>query len=177
MTGNEPAYDDREFATLNGMAAGPPVVSTPDFRTIFEAVPELYLVLTSDLHIVAASDAYLHATMTRREDVLGRHIFDVFPDNPADVGATRVRNLGQSFESVLRTCSPHFMAVQKNDIRRLPAQAEFEERHWAPANFPILDTRGRVAYIIHRVDDVTELVRAKESSLEKQEQLERDLYV
>lgn len=65
---------------------------------IFEAVPELYLVLTSELRIVAASDAYLHATMTRREDLLGRYMFDVFPDNPADASATGVRNLGQSFE-------------------------------------------------------------------------------
>lgn len=160
------------------MEGDPAVVSTPDFRTIFEAVPELYLVLTSDLRIVAASDAYLHATMTRRDNVLGRQIFDVFPDNPADVGATGVRNLKHSFEIVLRTRSAHFMAVQKYDIRRpLPAEGVFEERHWAPANFPVLDTRGHVAYIIHRVADVTELVRAKQSRLEKQEQLERDLYV
>jgi signal transduction histidine kinase len=37
----------------------------PDFRTLFESAPGLYPVLTSDLTIVAASDAYLHATMTR----------------------------------------------------------------------------------------------------------------
>ena len=172
------SLDDRRFATLNGVPADPSVGSIPDFRAIFQAVPELYLVLTSDLRIVAASDAYLQATMTRREDVLGRHMFDVFPDDPADVGAAGVRNLAQSFEVVLRTRSPHFMAVQKYDIRRPLAEgAVFEERHWAPANFPVLDTRGRVTNIIHRVADVTEMVRAKERSVEKREQLERDLYV
>ena len=45
----------------------------PDFRTLFESAPGLYLVLTPDLTIVAASDAYLHATMTKRAEVLGRN--------------------------------------------------------------------------------------------------------
>src|SRR4051812_7936144 len=56
--------------------------SPPDFRSLFESVPGLYLVLTPDLKIVAASDAYLKATMTSRVEVLGRSIFEVFPDNP-----------------------------------------------------------------------------------------------
>ena len=150
----------------------------PDFRAILEAVPELYLVLTPDLRIVAASDAYLQATMTRREDVLGRYMFEVFPDNPDEAYPTGVKNLGQSFEKVLRSRAPHFMAVQKYDVRK-PADrgAGFEERYWSPANFPVLDGQGRVSYLIHRVADVTDLVHLKQSSLDKQERLERDLYL
>jgi PAS domain-containing protein len=56
----------------------------PDFRTLFEAAPGLFLVLDPELRIVAASDAYLDATMTQREEIIGRGIFDVFPDNPED---------------------------------------------------------------------------------------------
>ncbi|HMC22483.1 MAG TPA: PAS domain-containing protein, partial [Thermoanaerobaculia bacterium] len=40
----------------------------PDFRAVFESVPDLYLVLDQDLRIVAVSNAYLEATMTRREE-------------------------------------------------------------------------------------------------------------
>ena len=65
----------------------------PDFRRLFESAPGLYLVLAPDLRIVAASDAYLRATMTHREDILGRGLFEVFPDNPDDPAATGVRNL------------------------------------------------------------------------------------
>ena len=54
---------------------------TPDFRLVFEALPGLYLILTPDFRIVAASDSYLRATNTTRGDVLGRGIFDVFPAN------------------------------------------------------------------------------------------------
>src|ERR671925_570583 len=74
---------------------------TPDFRTLFETAPDLYLVLAPDFTIVAASDAYLRATMTKREEILGRGIFDVFPDNPDDPTATGVRNLRTSLERVL----------------------------------------------------------------------------
>ena len=56
---------------------------------------------------MAASDAYMEATMTRREDVLGRHMFDVFPDNPDEADATGVNNLGQSFDKVLRSLTSH----------------------------------------------------------------------
>ena len=56
----------------------------PDFQLLFESAPGLYLVLGPDLTIVAVSDAFLDATMTERSRVVGRHIFDVFPDNPDD---------------------------------------------------------------------------------------------
>src|SRR5688572_22827970 len=107
----------------------------PDFRALFESIPGLYLVLAPDLTIVAVSDAYLDATMTRRDDILGRHIFDVFPDNPADADATGVQNLRASLERVLATGRPDAMAVQKYDIRR-PAEegGGFEERYWSPVN-------------------------------------------
>lgn len=133
---------------------------TPDFRALFEAVPGLYLVLTPDLRIVAASDAYLDATMTQRDAIVGRHLFDVFPDNPDDVAATGVRNLRDSLERVLATRASDTMAVQKYDIQR-PAEAGggFEERYWSPVNSPVLDG-STVTFIIHRVEDVTDVAQA-----------------
>src|SRR5208282_5243648 len=53
---------------------------------LFESLPALFLILTPDLKIVSASDAYLQATMTTRENLLGRGVFEVFPDNPGDAG-------------------------------------------------------------------------------------------
>src|SRR5438094_8081233 len=90
----------------------------PDFRALFESAPGLYLVLDTDLRIVAASDAYLRATMTNREQILGHGVFDVFPDNPDDPEATGVCNLRASLERILATRKPDAMAIQKYDIRR-----------------------------------------------------------
>ena len=41
-----------------------------DHLKIFETVPDLYLILSPDLHILTASDAYLEATFTVREEIL-----------------------------------------------------------------------------------------------------------
>jgi signal transduction histidine kinase len=134
----------------------------PDFRTLFESAPGLYLVLSPSLHIVAVSDAYCQATKTTRASILGRHLFEVFPDNPDDPTATGTNNLRASLERVLAHGTTDAMAVQKYDIR-LPAEegGGWAERFWSPVNSPVL-VDGRVAYIIHRVEDVTEFIRLKE---------------
>jgi signal transduction histidine kinase/ActR/RegA family two-component response regulator len=140
----------------------------PDFRVLFESAPGSYLVLCPDLRIVAVSDAYLQATMTEREKILGQEIFTVFPDNPDDPMATGVRNLSASLERVLRERVSDTMAVQKYDIRRPSAVGGgFEERFWSPVNSPVLGSDGEVAYIIHRVEDVTEFVRLKQAKSEQ----------
>src|SRR3954463_14568037 len=132
----------------------------PDFRKLFEAAPGCYLVLTPDLGIVAVSDAYLRATLTTRERLLGRALFEAFPDNPDDPNATGVRNLRSSLERVLRDARPDTMPVQKYDIRRPGCEGGgFEERHWSAVNSPVFGANGDVAFIIHHVEDVTHLAR------------------
>src|SRR5687767_2938955 len=90
-----------------------PHLSLADFRLLFEATPDLYLVLTPDFTIVAASDAYLRATMTQREHILGRPLFEVFPDNPDDPVTEGARNLRASLTQVLHHREPDAMPVQK----------------------------------------------------------------
>ena len=142
--------------------AAVPTREAPDFRRIFESAPGCYLVLAPDLTIVAASDAYLRATMTRRETILGRGLFDVFPDNPDDPAASGVGNLRASLERVLRSRAPDTMAVQKYDVRQPDADGGFEERYWSPVNSPVIGPAGEISYIVHRVEDVTDFVRLKE---------------
>ncbi len=127
-----------------------------ELESLFESLPGLYLVLTPDLEIVAASDAYLEATLTTREGLVGRHVFDAFPDNPDDSGATGVSNLRASLDRVRATGTTDTMAIQRYDIRR--PDGVFEERYWSPVNRPVLGVGCQIAYIIHRVEDVTEFV-------------------
>jgi PAS domain S-box-containing protein len=133
---------------------------SPDFRSLFQSAPGCYLVLTPDFTIVAVTDAYLRATMTKREEIVGRALFDVFPDNPHDPAATGVTNLRASLGRVLTHRRPDAMAVQKYDIRRPDSEGGgFEERHWSPVNSPVLGPTGGVEHIVHAVEDVTEVVR------------------
>lgn len=148
-------------------------LTTPDFQTLFQSVPGLYLVLSPDFVIVAVSEAYLRATMTRREEILGRGIFDVFPDNPDDPAATGVNNLRASLLRALQYRIPDTMAVQKYDIRKPESEGgQFEERYWSPVNTPVLSKTGEVQYIIHRVEDVTDFTRLRQQEVLQKEQTE-----
>ncbi len=141
----------------------------PDFRALFESAPGLYLVLDPDLTIAAVSDAYLRATMTKRDDILGRGIFEVFPDNPDDREATGVNNLRASLDRVRKRRVSDAIALQKYDIRRPESEGGgFEERYWSPVNSPVLSPDGNLRYIIHRVEDVTEFVQLKRLGNEQQ---------
>src|SRR5262245_9560746 len=136
-----------------------PVFSALDFRRLFESAPGLYLVMSADLTIQAASDAYLRATMTDREHIIGRGLFEVFPEN---------RNLRASLDRVRQHRVPDAMAVQQYDIGHPESEGgRFEVRFWSPLNTPVFDDDGALAYIIHRVEDVTELVRLRQLGPER----------
>src|SRR5262249_29878689 len=81
-------------------------LSPLDFQAIFQSPPGLYLVLEPDFTIVAASNAYLRATMTRREEILGRGLFEIFPENPAEPNPDGVSDLRASLSRVLAHREP-----------------------------------------------------------------------
>src|SRR5579885_2856113 len=87
------------------------------YKDIFEAVPGLYLVFLpdKDFTIVAVHDAYANATLTKRKEIVGRGIFDVFPDNPNDLNADGVSKLRASLNRVVKFKKPDVMAPQKYD--------------------------------------------------------------
>jgi PAS domain S-box-containing protein len=132
------------------------------FQSLFESAPGLYLVLKPDFTIVAASDAYLKATMTRRQEIMGKNLFEVFPDNPADATANGVSNLRASLDRVVKSAAPDTMAIQKYDVRR--PDGTFEERYWSPVNSCVLNADGQVEYLLHRVEDVTGFVHKKQQA-------------
>ena len=138
-----------------------------DFQLLFEHAPGLYLVLDPDFRIVAATNAFLAATMTSRS-IIGRNLFDVFPDNPDDPIATGTKHLRASLETVLRSGQTNAMPVQKYDIRRPEEEGGgFEERYWSPVNSPIF-SGGKLTHIVHRVEDVTDFVRLQQAEIERE---------
>ncbi len=141
-----------------------------DFKTLFETAPGLYLILSPDFKIVAVSDAYLNATMTKREEISGKYLFDVFPDNPDDPSADGVSNLQLSLVTVLKNKVPHTMAIQKYDIRN--PDGTFIEKYWSPLNKPVLNAKNEVVYIIHSVEDVTLRKNAEEQLMLANRKLE-----
>jgi signal transduction histidine kinase len=147
----------------------------PDFQRLFDATLSPLLVLSPDFTIVEVNRAYLAATRTGRE-IVGRPVFEVFPDNPNDPSADGVAKLRRSLETVVATGRTDVMALQRYDI---PAGDEgtFAERYWSPVNTPVIGAQGQVTHIIHRVEDVTELVRLRRTRPAAAEGMEIDLFV
>ncbi len=140
--------------------------TAPDFRLVFESIPGPTLVLLPDaptFTIVAATDTYVENTATRRNQLLGRGLFEVLPQMQGDFSAAMLNDVRASLDRVLLTKERDAMPVQKS-----------EKRCWSPVNSPVLGNNGEIEYVIHRVEDVTDYVRAKEAEKAQQE-ITRDL--
>lgn len=136
-----------------------------DFRVLFESLPGMYYVLHPDFTLAAVSDVFLRSTLTTREMLIGKYLFDVFPENPEENNAHGESNMRTSLQYVLDHKEPHTMAILKYDI---PApDGGYEERYWSPLNHPVLDETNTLRYIIHQVKDVTELMKLRVKSTQQ----------
>lgn len=132
-------------------------MAEPDYKILFEGLPGLYLVLDPTLRVVAASDAYLNATLTKRDDILGQCLLDAFPAprDPDDPRAQAVRDTLASLDRVLAHRVPDSIMVQRHERRPGSEGGGPVVRHWSQSNSPILNPDGSVAYIVHRLEDVS----------------------
>jgi PAS domain S-box-containing protein len=127
-----------------------------DFQLLFEALPGSYLVLDPELMLVAISDELAAATNINRERDLGRFVFDVFPDDPNNPSGFQTWR--SSLTQVLSTLKSDIMPVVKYSVRYSSGDSEgFTEKYWRPANFPVLGADGKLRYIIHRTEEITDL--------------------
>jgi PAS domain S-box-containing protein len=131
-----------------------------DLSSVFEALPGAQLLLSTELVIEAASRAYLATTLTQQANLLGKYIFDVFPDNPSALSTGAVRTVRESLLQVLATGQPHELTLQPYDLPDPARPGQFLERYWHTRNAPVLDAEGRVTHLIHEIADITTQVQA-----------------
>ncbi|MEX1197841.1 MAG: PAS domain S-box protein [Pseudohongiellaceae bacterium] len=136
-------------------------LSDPVYRRLFQASPgKLLVVRPRSFEIVAVTAAYLQATMTRESDIIGKTLFEAFPDDPDDPKAEGTSNLLASLERVQSLKTADIVGILRYPVRR--PDGEFEERFWSPVNSPVLNDAGELEFIIHRVEDVTAIVQGND---------------
>lgn len=146
------------------------------FRSLFANSPAPFLILKPDaprFTITEVNDAYLAATMRTREDLIGRGVFEAFPDNPDDEDIGGVSTLRASFEHVIATKQPDILPDLQYDVAR--PDGSFEQRWWTPVNSPVLGANGEVEAIIHNANDVTGQYRSAAELRESEEQFRRSV--
>jgi hypothetical protein len=135
---------------------------TIDIGSISHRAGGPYLVLDPDLRIVEASAEYVRATLLWNEEIVGRNMFEVFPDNPHNASATGVRNLNASLQDVLRSGKPQCMPEQRYDVRDRVTGGAWVEKYWIFLNTPVRSGGNhKITHVVHRVRDVTETVRLR----------------
>ncbi|MFF4255010.1 PP2C family protein-serine/threonine phosphatase [Streptomyces sp. NPDC001663] len=131
-----------------------------DYATVFRALPGMVALLTPDLVYADANEDFLRLAGRTREQLLGRYIFDVFPENPNEPAAAGMRETEASMRRAVDTGERDTMALLRYDIEDVQRPGHWEEHYWSPVNAPVFGPDGRVALIVHRVEEVTELIRA-----------------
>jgi PAS domain S-box-containing protein len=134
------------------------VIENQYLNPIFKSAPLPILLLLPDAPYFTVADvntAYLKATNTKEDSLVGKSVFETFPDNSEDFIADVICTFRQSLLTVISTGKPHTMALQTHDTS-IRDEAELAIRYWEYQNIPVLDNGGNVVIIIHSALDVTE---------------------
>ncbi|PPC94178.1 MAG: hypothetical protein CTY33_05120 [Methylotenera sp.] len=149
-------------------------ITADGFQRLFESSPASFLILlpNDDFTIVAVTDDYLSDTLTKREDILGKPLFEVFPDNPTVPESHSTKVLAESFRRAMASKSVDTMDIIRYDVPH-PDGMGFEERYWQPVNKVAISHNGDILYIMHRAQDVTDYVKLlaenKENARERED--------
>jgi signal transduction histidine kinase len=138
--------------------AGDSEMDKTDFKTWFQASPNAYVMLTPELKIAWANDAYLALTSRRIEDIIDRSMFSAFPSDTSDPAAESERQLRQSLERALNTRKRDSLPQIRYAIERtMPNGASvYEDRYWSATHTPVLDDQGNVRFILQHTEDITD---------------------
>ena len=139
-------------------------INSEGYREIFESSPTAMLIIATDAPVYTMLDvnpAYLKATNSTREALVGKSVFAVFPGNPTDEESKNIERTYYSFEQAVNNKQPHTMSNYRYDIP-IHGTGQFEERYWTTTNTPILNEKGEVKYFIHSPENVTELYKLKQ---------------
>lgn len=148
-----------------------------DLQALFEAVPDLYVVVqpSDDFPIVAASAAFLQATMSRAEDLVGHNLFEVFRDNPDARESGGVRDLRAALERVRERRAPEKLDVLSCELRRPGSTGDGrEERYWRTLLSPVITADGTLRFVICRAEDVISQVRSEQAERKLAEEALRE---
>ncbi|MFF4779059.1 PP2C family protein-serine/threonine phosphatase [Microtetraspora fusca] len=149
-----------------------------DYEAVFQALPGAVALFTTDLVYADVNEAFLRIMGRTREQVVGRHLADVFPDDPKSPTVTGMRQLQDSLRWVATTGYRDAMTLHRYDVEYPDRSGIWEERYWSPINVPIFGPDGRVVLLLHREEDITELIRARSGpgSGERRTVLEAELF-
>ncbi|MCL7382585.1 SpoIIE family protein phosphatase [Streptomyces sp. 35G-GA-8] len=140
-----------------------------DYAAVFQALPGAVALLTPQLVYVDANEEFLRMVARSREQVISSYLPDDFRDNPDDPAAIVIPNVQASLLRAAESGKRDTLALQRADLEDPDRPGVWDERYWSSINVPILGPDGKVTLLLHRAEEVTELIRARSLALSLQE--------
>jgi hypothetical protein len=138
-----------------------------DYAAVFRALPGAVALVTPQLVYADANAEFVRLRGLTREQLVGRFVPEDLPDkDPAEPLLLKVL---ASLRRVADTGEPSTVELQRYDVEDPDQPGVWHERYWNLTDVPVFGPDGRLALLLHRVEDVTELIRAREVALTLQE--------
>lgn len=134
-----------------------------DFRRLMDYLPSPFMVMTRHYIPIYANEAYLALVHRSWEDMVGRDIFESFPEKPR-----RMKKIKDYFK---RTLAGEKTVMDKEYYSIPTLNGGIETRCWQSIQLPYFDKDGEVTHIIQQAVDVTE----EEAQRRQTELLSREL--
>lgn len=135
-----------------------------DLAVAFDASPNPYVLLTPDLCIAGANQAYLEVTGSTRDAIIGRPMFAAFDSGRGDDAPENVRQVRASLEKARESRQRDHLALVRFSIPRSVDGGEpvMTERFWSATHTPILNAEGEVIWLLQHTTDITELEQLRQ---------------
>lgn len=134
--------------------------SLKTYLSAFEHSPTACIFLVPDapiFTIAGVNAAFLSETHTSLEEIIGKSLFDAFPDKSEDSFLRRQEALIKTFEEVLFTKKAYNIEIHRIDVQ-LKGSEGFHPRFWNCYTYPILDENNNVKFIVQNPVDITSTI-------------------
>lgn len=140
------------------------MLSLENLQSAFEASPAAFLILYPDtprFTIAGVNGAFLELTNTTRLVILGKSIFEAFPETPDGIGSKRRNTMRSSLEQVLLK-KTHSISLQRYELPGDRSGNSHDILFWNCDIFPVLDENNEARFIVQNLVDVTNVIRTIE---------------
>lgn len=138
-----------------------------DYTAVFQAFPGAVALLTPQLVFADVNEEFLRTLGFTREQIIGRRM--PLLDSPKDPRLAVLLDIQASLRQVAETGERGTMEVQRFDPEVPGRPGVRNERYWRLTNAPVFGADRRMAMVLHRLEEVTELISARVIALSLQE--------
>lgn len=147
-----------------------------DSGTLFQSLSTPYIVFgvdDPDFTILEENEAHAKVAMVDRDRVVGRPLFDVFPDTSEQYIETGISQLLESIRKVIKTGKPDAMPRLSYDLK--DPSGTFKQMYWSVTHFPVFGKSGKVIAVYQETKDITDELLVSRELERTQHQLDQVL--